>query len=75
MSARRRQHVALAAKLDALSPLKVLGRGYAIAERDGAALRRASEASAGDRINVRLSGGSLDCLVEEVHDGEEGKEL
>ncbi len=75
VSARRRQHVALAAKLDALSPLKVLGRGYAIAERDGAALRRASEASAGDRINVRLSGGSLDCLVEEVHDGEEGKEL
>ncbi len=60
---------ALAAKLDALSPLKVLGRGYAIAEKNGAALRSAAEAREGDKINVRLSGGSLDCLVEEVHNG------
>ena len=59
----------LAAKLDALSPLKVLGRGYAIAERDGTALRSVSEAKKGDKINVRLSGGSLDCLVEEVRNG------
>ena len=63
------QMTALAAKLDALSPLKVLGRGYAIAEKNGAALRSASQAQRGDRINVRLSGGALDCLVEEVHDG------
>lgn len=59
----------VAAKLDALSPLKVLGRGYAIAEKNGAALRAPSDARKGDRINVRLSGGSLDCLVEEVHNG------
>ena len=67
---KRRAYVALAAKLDALSPLKVLSRGYAIAEKDGAALRTAAQAHKGDKINVRLSGGSLDCLVEEVHDGE-----
>lgn len=60
---------ALAAKLDALSPLKVLGRGYAIAEKNGAALRSVSDARKGDSINIRLSGGSLDCLVEEVHHG------
>ncbi len=72
---KRRAYVALAAKLDALSPLKVLGRGYAIAEKNGAALRSAADAAKGDTINVRLSGGSLDCVVEEVHDGEKGKDL
>ena len=64
---KRRSYVALAAKLDALSPLKVLGRGYAIAEKDGAAVRSADAVSPGDRINVKLTGGSLDCAVEEVH--------
>ena len=64
---KRRAYVALAAKLDALSPLKVLGRGYAIAEKDGAAIRSADAVSVGDSINVKLSGGSLDCAVEEVH--------
>ncbi len=72
---KRRTYVALAAKLDALSPLKVLGRGYAIAEKNGAALRSAAEAAKGDKINVRLSGGSLDCVVEEVHNGEKGNDL
>ena len=66
-SKRSAQLGALAAKLDALSPLAVLGRGYAIAEKDGAVLRAAADVREGDKINVRLSGGSLDCLVEEVH--------
>ena len=65
----RRDFVALAAKLDALSPLKVLGRGYSIAEKNGMPLRKAAEAAKGDTINVKLSGGSLDCVVEEVHHG------
>ncbi len=64
---KRRTYVALAAKLDAMSPLKVLSRGYAVAEKDGQALRTVSDASAGDRISVRLTGGRLGCTVEEVH--------
>ena len=68
---KRRAYVALAAKLDALSPLKVLGRGYAIAEKDGKALRTVADAAAGDRITVRLTGGSLGCAVEEVRHEEE----
>ncbi len=71
----RRRYVALAAKLDALSPLKVLGRGYSIVEKDGAAVRQASELAAGDEINVKLSGGDLDCVVKEVHSGGREKEL
>ncbi|MCD8116715.1 MAG: exodeoxyribonuclease VII large subunit [Oscillospiraceae bacterium] len=71
----RRRYVALAAKLDALSPLKVLGRGYSIVEKDGAAVRQVSELAAGDEINVKLSGGDLDCVVKEVHHGERENEL
>ncbi len=67
---KRRAYVALAAKLDALSPLKVLGRGYAIARKDGEAIRSVDGVSPGDRINVKLTGGSVDCAVEEVHHGE-----
>ena len=65
-SARRDAFTALAAKLDALSPLRVLSRGYAVAEKDGVPLRRTGEARPGDRIELRLSDGRLGCTVEEV---------
>jgi exodeoxyribonuclease VII large subunit len=54
------------ARLEALSPLKVLSRGYAIASGSGGAvLRRAADAEIGEKINVRLGDGSLGCRVEE----------
>lgn len=66
VSAKRRQFVELAAKLDALSPLKVLGRGYSIAEKDGKLLRSVSDAAVGDKIDVKLAGGTLGCVVEDI---------
>jgi exodeoxyribonuclease VII large subunit len=49
-----------ATRLDGLSPLSILGRGYAIATRaDGRALRSAEEVSVGDQIRVRLGRGRL----------------
>ena len=68
-SACRRDYVALAAKLDALSPLKVLARGYAIAEKDGAALRDTEGVQVGDHVDIRLAGGGLGCVVEEIRHG------
>ena len=65
----RRQYGELAAKLDALSPLKVLGRGYSITEKAGVPVRSADDVRPGDRIDIRLSGGSLGCSVEEVRHG------
>ncbi len=58
-------------RLDALSPLAVLARGYAIAasEGDGHILRSAAEVSAGEPIRVRLSEGSLRARVTEAVDG------
>jgi exodeoxyribonuclease VII large subunit len=52
--------------LDAISPLATLQRGYAIVSRlpERRILRRAAEASAGDRIEARLAEGALVCTVE-----------
>lgn len=56
---------ALAAKLDAMSPLKVLGRGFAVVTaEDGQIVRRASDIPVGSRIAAQVEEGSLLCRVE-----------
>lgn len=55
-----------AAKLDALSPLKVLGRGYAMAEREGAVVRSVEQLTPGDTVEVTLADGTAQCTVETV---------
>ena len=56
----------LAGQLDALSPLAVLGRGYAICSEatTGEVIRSASQAAVGDQVRVHLGQGALACLVE-----------
>jgi exodeoxyribonuclease VII large subunit len=55
------------ASLDALSPLAVLKRGYALAENErGKLLRDAREVQIGDAISLRLAKGQVLCRVEEV---------
>lgn len=54
----------LAASLDALSPLSVLTRGYAIArDASGRVLRSAAEVRPGDEVRVLLGEGSFDATV------------
>lgn len=61
-----RQFTQLTAKLDALSPLKVLGRGYAMAQSaDGTVLRSSEQVSPGDKVRVVLAKGSIGCTVDE----------
>ena len=64
---RKQRYVAMTAKLDAMSPLKVLTRGYAMAQtQDGDVLRSVSQVRSGDRIRISLSDGALSADVTEV---------
>lgn len=59
----------VAASLDALSPLAVLQRGYAIAQhKDGRLLRDARSVSIGDPVRVRLAKGRLEARVEHTEE-------
>ncbi len=62
-AAKSSEFTSLCAKLDAMSPLKILSRGYSIASKDGEIITDTDGITCGDRINVKLSGGSLDCEV------------
>ena len=55
----------LAARLDSLSPLAVLGRGYAVALRmpDGETIEDAAAMRPGDRLRLLLKKGELECEV------------
>ena len=54
----------LASKLDALSPLKVLGRGYAIPRKgDGGVVRSVSDVIPGDGLKLRVADGEISCQV------------
>jgi exodeoxyribonuclease VII large subunit len=58
-----------AASLDALSPLAVLQRGYAIAQdASGKPIRDAASVNVGDEVSVRLSKGKLNTRVETIEE-------
>ncbi len=60
---------ALAAKLDALSPLKVMSRGYSIVKKDGNAVSSANELSIGDRLSLTFKDGEAQCKIEDLRKG------
>jgi len=65
----RRQGLSdLARTLHAVSPLEVIGRGYAVltSAATGSVVSSVTAASAGDRLTARLRDGRLDCTVESV---------
>ena len=63
----KRRYVQLASKLDALSPLKVITRGYTVAaKQDGSIIRRTADANVGDELSLRLTDGSVKCSVTEI---------
>lgn len=60
----RQRFVAQTAKLDAMSPLKVLTRGYAVAStQSGSIIRSVEEVCPGEQITVRVSDGSIHANV------------
>ena len=66
----------LAAALDAMSPLKVLGRGFSLVENStGEIVRSCTDVAVGEKVTVRLSDGQLRCCVDECLNNENGGEV
>ena len=64
---KKQQYISLTAKLDAMSPLKVLTRGYAMAQdADGAIIRSVIQLQTGDRIKVILNDGCISATVNDI---------
>ena len=71
VAGKRERVSVLGAALDAMSPLKVLGRGYAMAQGpSGEILRSWREVRAGERVSVALGEGGFLCTVEEPYEKE-----
>jgi exodeoxyribonuclease VII large subunit len=63
---KKRRYIEMAAKLDAMSPLKVLTRGYAMAQTEsGDVLKSVTQVQPGDSITVNVSDGSITATVTE----------
>ncbi|MFO0653877.1 MAG: exodeoxyribonuclease VII large subunit [Polyangia bacterium] len=65
LATKRQQLVGEVGKLEALSPLKVLTRGFAVArDAEGRVLRDSAAVTDGDSISVQLAQGALFCTVD-----------
>lgn len=68
---RRERLGRLAASLEAMSPLKVLGRGYTIAQTtQGQVVASVRQLVPGDLVHLKWSDGAASCRVEEIKTGE-----
>ena len=64
IAVRKQKYIAAAAKLDAMSPLKVLTRGYSMTQReDGTVVRSVSQVEPGERLRISLEDGTLRATV------------
>ena len=67
LAQKTREQAGLAAALDAMSPLRVLMRGYAIAAHEsGETVRSVKQLQIGQSLRLRVSDGSAKCTVNEI---------
>lgn len=57
------KYVELVSKLDAISPLKTLTRGYAITEKDGKIVKSKDELKKGDIVSIRYTDGKKEAQI------------
>ena len=63
----KQSFVKIASTLDAISPMRVLSRGYTLASNSlGETVKSASELAIGDHIDISFCDGSAKCLVESI---------
>ena len=63
---KKQRFVRLTAALDAMSPLKVLGRGYALVRKGETVVRSAAQLVPGDRVELRLADGTARAEITEI---------
>ena len=67
---KKQRFIRLTAALDAMSPLKVLSRGYSMTrDQNGHVLRDAGAVQAGSQITVTLQTGEVDAVVQTTRGG------
>ena len=66
LGAYKQRYIRLASALEAMSPLKVLARGFSVAtDSRGKVLRSSTDAQIGELVHIRMEHGGLDCRVEQ----------
>lgn len=73
LDSNQQRYIRLTAKLDAMSPLKVLSRGYAMVQTDdGSVLKSVHQVHCGDHLSISLSDGRLQAAVTKREEHENG---
>ena len=57
------QYIELISKLDTLSPLKTLTRGYSVTEKDGKMVKSVKELKVGDKVTIKLIDGKIKAQI------------
>ena len=57
-------YIELVTKLDALSPLKTLTRGYTLTEKDGKIIKSATELQQNDKVKLKFVDGEKIAVIE-----------
>jgi len=74
LSVLREKTNSLAGRLEGLSPLRVIARGYSLTlKADGSIIRKATDVSRGETVKTMLSEGAFTSVVEHIASGENGK--
>ena len=60
---KKNKYIELVTKLDSISPLKTLTRGYSLTEKDGQIIKRASQIDKGDIITIKFSDGEKNAEI------------
>ena len=72
----KQRFIHLTAKLDALSPLKVLARGYSLVlTDDGRVVPRAGQVKPGDKVDIKLYEGQISAAVISVREEDDGEKI
>ncbi|MBQ8525198.1 MAG: exodeoxyribonuclease VII large subunit [Clostridia bacterium] len=66
VAGKRNSFSTLCAKLDALSPVKVLSRGYSVARTSKGIVSSVADVAPGDDIDITLNDGTLNCQVKQI---------